>query len=80
MNNSIIVVLIVGFFMFVIPAIIVFAIISSLKNRDRRDHMRLLGEQLGVSVTGGEPFFPSIEWLSFLKKQPRSPATTGVGR
>lgn len=55
-------------FLLGLSVIIVFTIVSTLKKRDRADHMRLLGEQLGVHVSGGEPFFASIEWLSFIKK------------
>lgn len=71
MEPGIIVFLVFGLFLIGVPLIIVFTIVRTLNKRDRTDHMRLLGEQLGVPVSGGEPFFPSIEWLSFIKKPTR---------
>ena len=56
---------IVIFFIFFFLGIVVVAI---RKSSNGADHIRLLGETLGVDVVGGEPFFESIQWLSFIKK------------
>lgn len=39
-----------------------------IKNMDSTNHLRLLGEELGVTVVGGAPYFKSIGWLSFIKR------------
>ena len=60
-------------FIFIAVSVCVFiaVIVTLVKRMDGTDHLRLLGEQLGVHVTGGEPFFKSIKWLSFIKKPTR---------
>jgi len=45
--------------------------IAVAATRSRTDHIRLLGEDMGITVVGGEPVFKSAGWLSFLKKPTR---------
>lgn len=60
--------LIVSIFLGVIAVV---AIIHTVTKKKATDHIRLFGEEIGVNVIGGEPFFKSIQWLSFLKKPTR---------
>lgn len=49
-------------------SVVLVIVFMGLKSKNGTDHLRLLGEQLGVNVIGGEPFFKSIQWLSFIKR------------
>jgi hypothetical protein len=59
---------IVSIFLTVIAVLVTIHTVTKSKGTD---HLRLLGEEIGIDVTGGEPYFPSIQWLSFLKKPTR---------
>ena len=65
MPDSFIIILFVVFTFGVALAGIIAAV---KKGKSGTDHMRSLGETLGVDVVGGEPYFESIQWLSFIKK------------
>jgi hypothetical protein len=71
MRVPLVLIAIVAFLVFdaVIIAVVVKA--RGRKQRDMRGHFQWLAERFGLAVAGGDPYFPAIKWLRFIKRSVR---------
>jgi hypothetical protein len=60
-----------AFFTLTFIGFIMVGIFIAIKKANGTNHLRLLGETLNVQVVGGDPFFKSIRWLSFIRRPTR---------